>query len=88
MDLTVAESPSSLKPSSFLHSNPLPLCVPFLQDLIKRCLAVSKCTACGADSGAFVRWYCRNCGDIFRDKCTHGRITLTAKDNAQPMTDA
>ncbi|XP_062018947.1 protein FREE1 isoform X2 [Rosa rugosa] len=45
--------------------------------------AVSKCTACGTDFGAFVRrHHCRNCGDIFCDKCTHGRIALTAEENA------
>ncbi|KAJ3672384.1 hypothetical protein LUZ60_007105 [Juncus effusus] len=43
--------------------------------------AVTKCTACGADFGAFVRrHHCRNCGDIFCDKCTQGRIALTAED--------
>ncbi|ERN02319.1 hypothetical protein AMTR_s00084p00172980 [Amborella trichopoda] len=48
--------------------------------------AVSKCTACGADFGAFVRkHHCRNCGDIFCDKCTHGRIALTADEQAQPV---
>ncbi|KAL5144372.1 Protein FREE1 [Glycine soja] len=48
--------------------------------------AVSKCTACGTDFGAFVRrHHCRNCGDIFCDKCTHGRIALTADENAQPV---
>nr|XP_004291340.2 PREDICTED: formin-like protein 16 isoform X2 [Fragaria vesca subsp. vesca] len=45
--------------------------------------AVSKCTACGTDFGAFIRrHHCRNCGDIFCDKCTHGRIALTAEENA------
>ncbi|PPD71633.1 hypothetical protein GOBAR_DD31463 [Gossypium barbadense] len=45
--------------------------------------AVSKCTACATDFGAFVRkHHCRNCGDIFCDKCTHGRIALTADENA------
>ncbi|KAK3423749.1 hypothetical protein EUGRSUZ_H00950 [Eucalyptus grandis] len=29
--------------------------------------------------------HCRNCGDIFCDKCTHGRIALTAEENAQPV---
>ncbi|KAK9113675.1 hypothetical protein Syun_020472 [Stephania yunnanensis] len=29
--------------------------------------------------------HCRNCGDIFCDKCTHGRIALTADENAQPV---
>ncbi|KAK4859720.1 hypothetical protein QYF36_010528 [Acer negundo] len=48
--------------------------------------AVTKCTACGTDFGAFVRkHHCRNCGDIFCDKCTHGRIALTADENAQPV---
>ncbi|TKY75263.1 WD repeat and FYVE domain-containing protein 3 [Spatholobus suberectus] len=48
--------------------------------------AVSKCTACGTDFGPFIRkHHCRNCGDIFCDKCTHGRITLTADENAQPV---
>ncbi|CDP07369.1 unnamed protein product [Coffea canephora] len=45
--------------------------------------AASKCTACGTDFNAFVRkHHCRNCGDIFCDKCTHGRIALTADQNA------
>ncbi|CAM8912514.1 unnamed protein product [Rhodiola kirilowii] len=48
--------------------------------------AVMKCTACGTDFGAFVRrHHCRNCGDIYCDKCTHGRIALTAEENAQPV---
>ncbi|XP_004500928.1 protein FREE1 [Cicer arietinum] len=48
--------------------------------------AVSKCTACGTDFGAFIRkHHCRNCGDIFCDKCTHGRIALTTDENAQPV---
>ncbi|EXC04220.1 Arrestin domain-containing protein A [Morus notabilis] len=48
--------------------------------------AVSKCTACGTDFGAFLRkHHCRNCGDIFCDKCTSGRIALTADENAQPV---
>ncbi|KAL4650233.1 hypothetical protein ACB092_01G072400 [Castanea dentata] len=48
--------------------------------------AVSKCTGCGTDFSAFVRkHHCRNCGDIFCDKCTHGRIALTADENAQPV---
>nr|CAD1821317.1 unnamed protein product [Ananas comosus var. bracteatus] len=48
--------------------------------------AVNKCTSCGADFGAFNRrHHCRNCGDIFCDKCTQGRIALTADDNAQPV---
>ncbi|CAE5958016.1 unnamed protein product [Arabidopsis arenosa] len=45
--------------------------------------AVSKCTSCGSDFGAFIRrHHCRNCGDVFCDKCTQGRIALTAEDNA------
>ncbi|KAL6995868.1 Protein free1 [Sarracenia purpurea var. burkii] len=48
--------------------------------------AVSKCTACATDFSAFVRkHHCRNCGDIFCDKCTHGRIALTTEENAQPV---
>ncbi|PIA27853.1 hypothetical protein AQUCO_07500040v1 [Aquilegia coerulea] len=48
--------------------------------------AVNKCTACGTDFGAFVRrHHCRNCGDIFCDKCTNGRTALTAEENAQPV---
>ncbi|KAK6115170.1 hypothetical protein DH2020_007439 [Rehmannia glutinosa] len=74
--------------------------------------AVTKCTACGTDFGAFVRkasliqifsslsyfflsleyinsflcfaytHWAWNCGDIFCDKCTHGRTALTADENA------
>lgn len=29
--------------------------------------------------------HCRNCGDIFCDKCTSGRIALTADEQAQPV---
>ncbi|CAN1127364.1 Protein FREE1 [Linum perenne] len=48
--------------------------------------AVTKCTSCGTDFNAFIRkHHCRNCGDIFCDKCTHGRIALTAEENAQPV---
>ncbi|KAJ6680998.1 PROTEIN FREE1 [Salix koriyanagi] len=48
--------------------------------------AVSKCISCRMDFGAFVRrHHCRNCGDIFCDKCTQGRIALTADENAQPV---
>lgn len=48
--------------------------------------AAAKCTSCGTDFGAFLRrHHCRNCGDIFCDKCTHGRIALTAEENAQPV---
>ncbi|KAJ6802229.1 protein FREE1 [Iris pallida] len=48
--------------------------------------AVSKCTSCFSDFGAFLRrHHCRNCGDIFCDKCTQGRIALTAEEQAQPV---
>ncbi|XP_047316396.1 protein FREE1-like [Impatiens glandulifera] len=48
--------------------------------------AVKKCTSCAADFGAFMRrHHCRNCGDIFCDKCTQGRVTLTADDDAQTV---
>lgn len=48
--------------------------------------AVSKCTGCGADFGAFNRrHHCRNCGDIYCDKCTQGRTPLTAEENAQAV---
>ncbi|CAA6655996.1 unnamed protein product [Spirodela intermedia] len=48
--------------------------------------AVTKCTSCGTDFGAFVRrHHCRNCGDIFCDKCTSGRIALTSDEQAQPV---
>ncbi|KAE8656077.1 GDSL esterase/lipase EXL3-like [Hibiscus syriacus] len=47
---------------------------------------VSKCTACATDFGPFWRkHHCRNCGDIFCDKCTRGRIALTADEDAQPV---
>lgn len=29
--------------------------------------------------------HCRNCGDIFCDKCTQGRTALTADEDAQPV---
>ncbi|KAL6873935.1 hypothetical protein ACP4OV_014017 [Aristida adscensionis] len=48
--------------------------------------AVSKCTACAADFSAFNRrHHCRNCGDIFCDKCTQGRTPLTTDTDAQPV---
>ncbi|CAN6206656.1 unnamed protein product [Urochloa humidicola] len=48
--------------------------------------AVSKCTACAADFSAFNRrHHCRNCGDIFCDKCTQGRTPLTTDADAQPV---
>ncbi|KAG2608550.1 protein FREE1-like [Panicum virgatum] len=48
--------------------------------------AVTKCTACAADFSAFNRrHHCRNCGDIFCDKCTQGRTPLTTDADAQPV---
>ncbi|KAK4583906.1 hypothetical protein RGQ29_021861 [Quercus rubra] len=48
--------------------------------------AVNKCSACSLSFGAFVRkHHCRNCGDIFCDMCTQGRIALTADDQAPPV---
>ncbi|THG02795.1 hypothetical protein TEA_017025 [Camellia sinensis var. sinensis] len=48
--------------------------------------AVTKCTSCRTDFGAFVRrHHCRNCGDIFCDKCTQGRIALTEDEHAIPV---
>ncbi|CAI9763809.1 unnamed protein product [Fraxinus pennsylvanica] len=45
--------------------------------------AATKCTGCGTDFNAFVRkHHCRNCGDIFCDKCTQGRTALTADENS------
>jgi predicted RNA-binding Zn-ribbon protein involved in translation (DUF1610 family) len=42
-----------------------------------------KCHSCGVDFSAFNRrHHCRNCGEIFCDKCSQGRIALTAEDNA------
>ncbi|XP_066383787.1 protein FREE1-like isoform X1 [Miscanthus floridulus] len=48
--------------------------------------AVSKCTACAADFSAFNRrHHCRNCGDVFCDKCTQGRTPLNTDADAQPV---
>ncbi|GAB4847561.1 hypothetical protein Ancab_026622 [Ancistrocladus abbreviatus] len=48
--------------------------------------AVSKCTSCAINFGPFVRkHHCRNCGDIFCDKCTQGRTPLTTDEQAQPV---
>jgi len=47
---------------------------------------VTSCKGCGTDFGAFIRrHHCRNCGDIFCDKCTQGRAALTADKDAQPV---
>ncbi|XP_062187219.1 protein FREE1-like isoform X2 [Phragmites australis] len=41
------------------------------------------CHSCGVDFSPFNRrHHCRNCGEIFCDKCSQGRIALTAEDNA------
>ena len=48
--------------------------------------AVASCKGCGTDFGVFCRrHHCRNCGDIFCDKCTQGRAALTADKDAQPV---
>lgn len=42
-----------------------------------------KCHSCAVDFSPFNRrHHCRNCGEIFCDKCSQGRIALTADDNA------
>uniref|UniRef100_A0A804M7P7 FYVE-type domain-containing protein n=1 Tax=Zea mays TaxID=4577 RepID=A0A804M7P7_MAIZE len=42
-----------------------------------------KCHSCAVDFSPFNRrHHCRNCGEIFCDKCSQGRIALTAEDNA------
>ncbi|XP_057981801.1 protein FREE1-like isoform X2 [Malania oleifera] len=47
---------------------------------------VTKCMACSTEFGAFVRkHHCRNCGEIFCDKCTQGRVALTADELAEPV---
>ncbi|KAK3022970.1 hypothetical protein RJ639_046674 [Escallonia herrerae] len=46
----------------------------------------TKCMACRTDFGAFVRkHHCRNCGDIFCDRCTLGRIALSSDEDAEPV---
>eukprot|EP00850_Spirogloea_muscicola_P012481 SM000081S22615 [mRNA] locus=s81:35365:42689:- [translate_table: standard] len=48
--------------------------------------AVVKCSSCASDFGTFNRrHHCRNCGDIFCDKCTRGRTPLTAELDALPV---
>ncbi|KAL5225989.1 hypothetical protein ABZP36_012628 [Zizania latifolia] len=48
--------------------------------------AVNKCTVCMTYFSAFNRrHHCRNCGDIFCDKCTQGRTPLTTDADAQPV---
>ncbi|BBN13851.1 hypothetical protein MPTK1_6g06950 [Marchantia polymorpha subsp. ruderalis] len=47
---------------------------------------VTKCTSCDTDFGAFLRrHHCRNCGEIFCDKCTRGRIALNTDEDSQPV---
>ncbi|XP_074294499.1 protein FREE1-like [Silene latifolia] len=48
--------------------------------------AVNKCSSCGSNFNAFVRrHHCRNCGEIFCDKCTQGRTPLTLDEDATPV---
>ncbi|KAG0586575.1 hypothetical protein KC19_2G100900 [Ceratodon purpureus] len=48
--------------------------------------AATKCSNCDADFSAFVRrHHCRNCGDVFCDRCTRGRTPLTSEDGAQAV---
>ncbi|CAM0908678.1 unnamed protein product [Alopecurus aequalis] len=48
--------------------------------------AVNKCTGCAGDFSAFNRrHHCRNCGDIFCDKCTQGRTPLNSDADSQPV---
>lgn len=48
--------------------------------------AVNKCTSCSTNFNAFNRkHHCRNCGEIFCDKCTQGRTPLTADEEAPPV---
>uniref|UniRef100_A0A0D9X0M7 FYVE-type domain-containing protein n=1 Tax=Leersia perrieri TaxID=77586 RepID=A0A0D9X0M7_9ORYZ len=45
--------------------------------------AARKCYSCAVDFSPFNRrHHCRNCGEIFCDKCSQGRTALTAEDNA------
>ncbi|KAL6217145.1 hypothetical protein ACLB2K_010362 [Fragaria x ananassa] len=45
--------------------------------------AVFECTACGTGFGVFIRkHHCQNCGNVFCDKCTHGRTALTIEEDA------
>ncbi|KAH7388299.1 hypothetical protein KP509_16G069000 [Ceratopteris richardii] len=45
--------------------------------------AVTKCSACANQFGPFLRrHHCRNCGDVYCDKCTNGRTALTADEDA------
>ncbi|KAL5197024.1 hypothetical protein ABZP36_000536 [Zizania latifolia] len=45
--------------------------------------AAKKCYSCAVDFSPFNRrHHCRNCGEIFCDKCSQGRTALTAEDNA------
>jgi predicted RNA-binding Zn-ribbon protein involved in translation (DUF1610 family) len=45
--------------------------------------AAKKCQSCAGDFSHFNRrHHCRNCGEVFCDKCSQGRIALTTDDNA------
>ncbi|KAL9229612.1 hypothetical protein vseg_005061 [Gypsophila vaccaria] len=48
--------------------------------------AVNKCTSCGSNFNAFSRkHHCRNCGEIFCDKCTQGRTPLSLDAESPPV---
>ncbi|KAK9670644.1 hypothetical protein RND81_13G215100 [Saponaria officinalis] len=48
--------------------------------------AVNKCTSCGSNFNAFSRkHHCRNCGEIFCDKCTQGRTPLSLDEESPPV---
>ncbi|GAQ84403.1 hypothetical protein KFL_001870250 [Klebsormidium nitens] len=47
---------------------------------------VTKCSSCGSTFTAFNRrHHCRNCGEVFCDSCTKGRIALTSDEGAPPV---
>ncbi|CAI5977752.1 unnamed protein product [Closterium sp. NIES-64] len=47
---------------------------------------VPKCADCASDFGTFNRrHHCRNCGNIFCDKCTRGRTPLSSEPDAAPV---
>ncbi|CAM6063442.1 unnamed protein product [Sphagnum tenellum] len=46
--------------------------------------AATKCSNCSVEFSAFNRrHHCRNCGDLFCDRCTQGRTALTAEPDAE-----